>query len=70
MGWSRSFPLNIALAAIALRQGKLFRPCDKAGVEHAMDGPLAQVVVTSIGHWRGEVSRSSKRFEGAQRGTG
>jgi 3-oxoacyl-[acyl-carrier-protein] synthase II len=37
-----------------LRQGKLFPPCDKAGVERAMDGTLAQVVVTSIGHWRGE----------------
>jgi 3-oxoacyl-[acyl-carrier-protein] synthase II len=53
-GLEPQFPANIALAAIALRQGKLFLPCDRAGVERAMDGPLAQVVVTSIGHWRGE----------------
>ena len=44
----------LALAAITLRQGKLFAPCDKAGVEQPMEGPLAQVLVTSVGHWRGE----------------
>jgi 3-oxoacyl-[acyl-carrier-protein] synthase II len=53
-GLEPQFPANIALAAIALQQGKLFPPRDKAGVERAMEGPLAQVVVTSIGHWRGE----------------
>ena len=53
-GLEPQFPMNIALAAIALDHGALFPPCDAAGVEKAMDAPLAQVVVSSIGHWRGE----------------
>ena len=40
--------------AIALQAGKLFPPCDASGLERPMDAPLAQVVVTSVGHWRGE----------------
>ena len=53
-GLEPQFPANIALAAIALQKGKLFPPHDGAGVERPAEGPLAQVVVTSIGHWRGE----------------
>jgi 3-oxoacyl-[acyl-carrier-protein] synthase II len=37
-----------------LRHGRLFPPADESGVERAMDAPLRQVVVTSIGHRRGE----------------
>jgi 3-oxoacyl-[acyl-carrier-protein] synthase II len=48
------FPMNVALAAIAVSRGNLYPPADESGVEHAMDGPLTQAVVTSIGHWRGE----------------
>ena len=48
------FPMNVALAAIAVSHGKLFAPCNRSGVERPMDGALAQIVVTSIGHWRGE----------------
>ena len=48
------FPMNVALAAIAVSRGKLYPPADDSGVERAMDGPLTQAVVTSIGHWRGE----------------
>ena len=48
------FPANIALAAMALRHGRLFPPSDSSGVERAMDAPLRQVLVTGIGHWRGE----------------
>ena len=51
-GLEPQFPANIALAAAALRAGKLFPPEDAS--EKAMDGQLRQVVVTSIGHWRGE----------------
>ena len=51
-GLEPQFPANIALAAAALRAGKLFAPRDAS--ERAMDGPLRQVVVTGIGHWRGE----------------
>jgi 3-oxoacyl-[acyl-carrier-protein] synthase II len=48
------FPMNVALAAVAVSRGKLYPPADESGVERAMDGPLAQVVVTGVGHWRGE----------------
>jgi 3-oxoacyl-[acyl-carrier-protein] synthase II len=51
-GLEPQFPANIALAAMALRHGKLFAPEDTS--EKPMDGTLRQVVVTSIGHWRGE----------------
>jgi len=53
-GLEPQFPANIALAAIALRQGHLFPPADASGIERTMDAPLRQVVVTSIGHRRGE----------------
>jgi 3-oxoacyl-[acyl-carrier-protein] synthase II len=53
-GLEPQFPANIALAAMALRHGRLFPPTDKSGVERPMDAPLRQVVVTSIGHRRGE----------------
>ena len=52
-GMEPQCPANIALAAIALRHGRLFPPAE-SGVEKAMDAPLKQVVVTSIGHRRGE----------------
>jgi len=53
-GIEAQFPLNIALASIALQEGRLFAPGDASGVEKPMDGTLAQVVVTSVGQWRGE----------------
>jgi 3-oxoacyl-[acyl-carrier-protein] synthase II len=46
--------MNVALAAIALRQGRLFPSFDPSGFERAMDASLRQVAVTSVGHWRGE----------------
>src|SRR5665213_1997254 len=48
------FPMNVALAAIAVSHGKLYPPSDDSAVERAMEGPLTQAVVTSVGHWRGE----------------
>ena len=52
-GLEPQFPANIALAAAALRAGKLFPPAMRRS--KAMDAAgLRQVVVTSIGHWRGE----------------
>jgi 3-oxoacyl-[acyl-carrier-protein] synthase II len=53
-GLEPQFPANIALAAAALRHGRLFPPADESGVERTMDASLRQVVVTSIGHRRGE----------------
>jgi 3-oxoacyl-[acyl-carrier-protein] synthase II len=48
------FPMNVALAALATSQGKLFPPGDGSGVETAMETSPVQVVVTGVGHWRGE----------------
>src|SRR5262249_5200770 len=48
------FPMNVALAAVAVSRGSLYPPGDDSGVERAMGGPLKQAVVTSVGHWRGE----------------
>ena len=53
-GVEAQFPMNIALAAIALREGRMFPSFDPSGFERAMDAPLRQVAVTSVGHWRGE----------------
>lgn len=53
-GVEPQFPMNIALAALSFQHGGLYAPCDSSGFERTMDGELAQVVVTSVGHWRGE----------------
>ena len=50
-GLEPQFPANIAIAAAALRAGRLF-PGEVS--EQAMERGLKQVAVTSIGHWRGE----------------
>ncbi len=48
------FPMNVALAALAINRGILFPPCDESGVERPMTSGLAQAVVTSVGHAWGE----------------
>ena len=48
------FVMNVAIAALAVSRGNLYAPSDSSGVERPMSGPLAQAVVTGIGHWRGE----------------
>ena len=53
-GLEPQFAMNIALATIALARGSLFPPCDSTGLELPMDNELRQVVVTGVGHWRGE----------------
>jgi 3-oxoacyl-[acyl-carrier-protein] synthase II len=53
-GLEPQFPMNIALAAVALGHGNLFPPCDSTGLERPMNGELSQVLVTGVGHWRGE----------------
>jgi 3-oxoacyl-[acyl-carrier-protein] synthase II len=53
-GLEPQFPMNIALATVALGHGSLFPPCDPTGLEQAMSGNLTQVVITGVGHWRGE----------------
>jgi 3-oxoacyl-[acyl-carrier-protein] synthase II len=53
-GFEPQFAMNIALAALALGREKLFPAVDTAGVEREYEGPLERVVVTAVGHWRGE----------------
>jgi 3-oxoacyl-[acyl-carrier-protein] synthase II len=53
-GFEPQFAMNIALATQALEHEKLFPPGDSSGVEQAMQDTLSQVVVTGVGHWRGE----------------
>jgi 3-oxoacyl-[acyl-carrier-protein] synthase II len=47
-----AFPAAIALAALAVNEGRLFPPLEAA--EADMNGPLRQVLVTGWGHRRGE----------------
>ena len=53
-GFEPQFAMNIALAALALGREKLFPAVDSSGVEREYEGPLERVVVTAVGHWRGE----------------
>ena len=53
-GVEPQFIMNIAIAALTLNYGKVFAPYDSTGVEQPMTGPIAQAVVTGVGHWRGE----------------
>jgi len=53
-GVEPQFAMNIALAAIALKRGALFESRDATGVERQAEDELSQVVVTGVGHWRGE----------------
>jgi 3-oxoacyl-[acyl-carrier-protein] synthase II len=48
-------PLGLALAALALSKGEYFGPLDGSGVEREAGGEApASILVTSVGHWRGE----------------
>jgi len=53
-GMEPQFPMNVALAAVAIGHGSLFPPSDASGLEKPMSGALDQVLVTGVGHWRGE----------------
>ncbi len=53
-GLEPQFPMNIALATVALEHASLFPPCDSTSLERPMEEELKQVVVTGVGHWRGE----------------
>lgn len=53
-GFEPQFAMNIALATLALKNQTLFPPADASGLEQPMSGAPAQIVVTGVGHWRGE----------------
>jgi 3-oxoacyl-[acyl-carrier-protein] synthase II len=50
-GMEGAFPANIALGALALSKRAIFAPCDPAD---RGDAAPAAILVTGIGHWRGE----------------
>lgn len=53
-GFEPQFAMNIALATLALKNRTLFPPADASGLEQPMNGAPTQIVVTGVGHWRGE----------------
>ncbi len=53
-GLEPQFVMNVALAALTLRHGKLFPADDESGVERAAEAAPDQIVVTSAGVVRGE----------------
>jgi 3-oxoacyl-[acyl-carrier-protein] synthase II len=53
-GMEASFPFNIALATLALQHGTFYPPFPGDALDPSPLPPLGRVVVTSVGHWRGE----------------
>lgn len=53
-GLEPQFPMNIALAALAVQHGQIFPPHDKSGLEQPSDARIDRVLVTGVSHWRGE----------------
>jgi 3-oxoacyl-[acyl-carrier-protein] synthase II len=52
-GFEAQFTANLAIATEVLRRGALF-PAAGTGDTGTAGGPVSQVAVTSVGHWRGE----------------
>jgi 3-oxoacyl-[acyl-carrier-protein] synthase II len=48
------FLVNTVLAAVAVQRGTLFAPARGSNLEGPFAGTLRQVVVSAVGHWRGE----------------
>ena len=48
------FPVNVALASLAISRGGFFDPFDDSGVEREFSGKPESILVSSWGHWRGE----------------
>lgn len=51
-GVEAHFPLGIGLAALAIRHQRFYRPFER--VERALEKAPRDVLVTGVGHWRGE----------------
>ncbi|HMN37640.1 MAG TPA: beta-ketoacyl-ACP synthase [Hyphomicrobium sp.] len=48
------FPAGVCLAALALAAGRFYQPFEEGGTEKPFEGELSRVLVTGLGHWRGE----------------
>ena len=51
-GVEAHFPLGIGLAAMAIHHGRFYRPFE--AIERDMPMPPREIMVTGVGHWRGE----------------
>lgn len=49
-----SFLINLALGALCLSRGNVFAANDPSGFEFEASGKPSQIIVSSVGHWRGE----------------
>ncbi len=47
-------PAGLALAALSLARGGYPAPFDASGMEAELQAPPEQILLTSVGHWRGE----------------
>lgn len=48
------FPAGVALAALSLAKGTFYPPFETSELETEFTGSVARVMVTALGHWRGE----------------
>jgi len=48
------FPVNVALASLAISKGAFFDPFDNSGIEQEYSGNPERILISSWGHWRGE----------------
>jgi len=48
------FPVNVALASLAISKGAFFDPFDDSGVEQEYPGNPERILISCWGHWRGE----------------
>ena len=53
-GMEASFPFNVGIAALALQQGRLYPEWPGDPPDGSGPDALDRVLVTSVGHWRGE----------------
>jgi len=55
-GMEASFPFNLGLAALALRNGQIYPPFQGDSVADYGTGMIRRMFVTSVGYWRGEAA--------------
>jgi 3-oxoacyl-[acyl-carrier-protein] synthase II len=53
-GMEASFPFNVGIAALALKQGRLYPAWPGDPSDGSSTDALDRVLVTGVGHWRGE----------------
>ncbi|MEJ2123669.1 MAG: beta-ketoacyl-ACP synthase II, partial [Alphaproteobacteria bacterium] len=53
-GVEAHFPMGVALAALAVARGEFYPPFDTTREEDVALKRIARVLVTGVGHWRGE----------------